>query len=454
MVNISRKNFSKLFTVILLLYLNNSYSWVGVIDYFYPSPAIIGSAASSKPLVMALNPASLTNNKSNSLELGLAGYFPDSHISTYTKNNNPLVPVPIRMAEVNNLANKYNKIILPNISYNHHLQNNNTLGVAFYSVGGFGVKYKTNNNALILKAPPPTPAVTALPGLLGDGDVETLLRIAILDTSFAHLFKLKYSNNNYLSLGASLLIGLETYKAKGIQNLAALSAYPSNISNQDTEFSIGIGAKLGALYKINDLFLSLAWQSKIKQTKFKKYKGLFTNQGELDIPMLLTAGAAYQFLNKFIISSDLQIIFYDQVDFYNNKYSPISEFGADNGAGIGWSNAISTNNTIQWQFFNKYTARLGVNYTFKRLANQDLMLENILAPGTIIQLMLNAGLGVKYQQSQFDLSIVYMPNRNMQGNNNYSNILASPPAPTIYTQTINLQCKGLGFNIDYIYNFN
>ena len=59
--------------------------------------------------------------------------------------------------------------------------------------------------------------------------------------------------------------------------------------------------------------MGATWASKTYMGKFDKYRGLFAEQGDFDIPSNFGVGLAWKATNELTIAGDYQRILYSQV---------------------------------------------------------------------------------------------------------------------------------------------
>lgn len=247
-----------------------------------------GSALPQDSLASAINPAGLTRVKKQ-FDVGAAVYFPDIRYSANTTTFGPPA-VAIAGGEVKSNVSLF---FLPNAGVNLPIDEKSTFGVALYSLAGFGNRYDTSTLG----------GATGTPGVLGDSTLRSDLKQAI--TSFTYARQI----TNKLSLGASLLVGLQTLNLRGLSQLSALSGAPAYFSNKGTDYSIGGGARLGLLYQILDnLDFSASYQPKVYMTRFSKYKGILADGGSFDMPAYGNLGLAWHITPQFVLAGDVQKI--------------------------------------------------------------------------------------------------------------------------------------------------
>lgn len=97
------------------------------------------------------------------------------------------------------------------------------------------------------------------------------------------------------SWGASLIFAYQRFKAYGVETFGAFSSDASNLSNNGYDDSTGFGLKVGVQGEVSPgISLGASYQSEIAMSEFDKYKGLFAEQGDFDIPATANAGIAWK----------------------------------------------------------------------------------------------------------------------------------------------------------------
>lgn len=128
--------------------------------------------------------------------------------------------------------------------------------------------------------------------------------------------------------------------AKGVGFFAGFSAAPGNVSDQGVDSSTGAGVRLGWTGKLAPgVTLGATWASRISG-KFDKYKGLFADGGNFDIPENYGVGIAVQATPQWTIAADVQTMRYSQTPFVGNPVANLfakgQPLGSANGPGFGW----------------------------------------------------------------------------------------------------------------------
>ncbi len=399
-----------------------------------------GAALPQDAIITGVNPAGLIDVNSR-FDAGAAFYFPDFKL-TVTGSSNPAAPTDPLQMPVGTFENKYKLIFLPDIGYAKQIDEKSAWGISLYAVGGFGTEYNTTESALITV--PVGPPTFPLVGLLGDGDYKSLLRIALLNGTYARRI---YENETVnISGGVSILGAVQTYENKGAAGLAALSADSANLSGRGIDFNFGIGVRVALQLELyNKLNAVISYQPRIGMSKFSKYKGLFANSGELDIPANGLVAIAYHVNKDLALTADVQRIWYNDVNAYGNSGTCLlvappnsCQLGQANGPGFGWKNQNAYKVGVQWHTNEYLTLRAGANFA-DLIVSKDQMLENALTPGVTVKTLLSVGGTLKYNQNEINFFGVYIPNGSLKGINNF--------APTI--QTLDIKTTGFGFGLGY-----
>jgi len=251
-------------------------------------------------------------------------------------------------------------------------------GFTMVSVGGGGSRYEPNiYNSILGQDTRPKLGVSLI--------------IASLNPTIA------YKINEKHSVGASLVIGMQVFKAYGLEYFSNFTAGGSTefLTDNGTDFSYGAGIRLGWLgnFMDGDLNLGAEYTSKTYMTKFDSYKELFAEQGQLDTPGNIGLGLAYKVNNDTTVAFDINYIMYEGVAAISNigpntggNLFPVSpeenELGRDNGLGFGWSNQTVYKIGLEYTYNPTWTLRTGWNYGKSPIDETREILFNIVAPAT------------------------------------------------------------------------
>lgn len=195
--------------------------------------------------------------------------------------------------------------------------------------------------------------------------------------------------------GLTPILAYQRFEAKGLQAFGALgfSSAPTKITNNEHSSSTGFGVRVGYLGEWMD-FLSVgaAFQTKVKMSEFDDYTGLFTEQGDFDIPANWTVGVALG-PDQMRFVFDVQQILYSEIASVGNPLLPNlqqARLGDDNGAGFGWDDMTVFKGGVYFQTSGGWTWRAGYSFGEQPIPGgtnplNSQVLFNILAPGVIEQ---------------------------------------------------------------------
>lgn len=284
-------------------------------------------------------------------------------------------------------GNDTSSFVIPDFGYHRTLSPSLTFGVAAYGNGGMNTDYKTN------------PFVAY--GGSGPGGVD-LMQLFVAPT-------LAWKNGNH-AFGASLNLAYQRFKAEGIQGFAGASASPGNVSNQGYDDSTGLGFRLGWTGQVSPtVMLGATYQSKTKMSEFDKYRGLFANQGDFDIPENYGVGIAVKATPALTVAADVQQINYSDVPAVGNPvdclFMGACQLGSTNGPGFGWRDVTVYKIGLAWEMKPGTTLRAGY-VTLDQPIPASQTFFNILAPG-VVEDHLTLGLTLQMSKTS-ELSFMYM----------------------------------------------
>ncbi len=158
--------------------------------------------------------------------------------------------------------------------------------------------------------------------------------------------------------------------------------------------------------------IGAAYASKMNFEEFSKYKGLFAEQGDFDIPENYNLGVAWQATPAVKLALDYQRINYGKVASVGNPVSNLlvlgQPLGSANGPGFGYSNIDVWKLGTEYKYSQNLTLRAGYSHSDNPISGSDLgeVLFNILAPAVIEN---HVTLGFTYTLSSGDeVSMAYM----------------------------------------------
>jgi long-chain fatty acid transport protein len=255
-----------------------------------------------------------------------------------------------------------------------------------------------------------------------------------------------YQVNKTNYIGASLAIGIQQFRAYGLQafgpapdGLGYTTPGGDKFTNEGNDYSYGAGVRLGWLGKFFDkrLNLGLNYASRVYMTEFDNYVDLFAEQGDFDIPENWSVGLAFKATDKLTIAADFQKIYYSDIasvgnpgpnpanpsDFFPEgcEFLDAAEtdntcaLGRDDGMGFGWDDAEIYKIGFNYDYNPQWSFRAGYNYAEAPIQDDQVMF-NFLAPAVV--------------EHHITLGGSYRPSRNMEWSFNYmhafSNTIKGP----------------------------
>ncbi len=289
-------------------------------------------------------------------------------------------------ANAQSITSDNDYFLVPDFSYNWMLGTDGSVGLTVYGNGGMNTEYKGgqaqhNNGAGV---------ATTTAGTFGAGTTGVNLQQLFIAGTYARKF------NPTASWGVSALMAYQRFEAKGLANFAGYSTDGANLSNNGTDTSTGFGLKIGVQAEaLPGLNLAASYQTKMNMSEFDKYKGLFAEKGDFDIPATWTVGLAWTVLPKNVVTFDVQKIMYSDVAAIANPISNLVGasnscatgttkrcLGGSDGAGFGWSDMTIYKLGYQWEASADWILRAGYSHGTQPIPTTEVVF-NILAPAII-----------------------------------------------------------------------
>ena len=281
-------------------------------------------------------------------------------------------------------GNNDGPFFIPEMGANYMLSDDMSVGLTVVGTGGMNTNY---TNLFFFDA--------TGPGTTG----INLEQVRILPT-------LSYKINNEHSVGVSLQVAYQQFKAWGIDNFMPMSSAPNQLTGKGRDDSWGFGLSLGWQGQITDkLTIGAVYNSKIDMDEMDDYAGLFAEQGDLDVPENYGIGLAFQATDDLLLAFDVQQINYEGVKSISNPLNLAAPLGANNGSGFGWNDMTVYKLGAEYQWNNQLTLRAGWSHSDQPIDNDQTMF-NILAPAVIED---HATIGMTYTLPQgSEISMFYM----------------------------------------------
>jgi long-chain fatty acid transport protein len=294
---------------------------------------------------------------------------------------------------------------IPEFGYNRMMRDDLSLGVSVYGNGGMNTTYPQGS----FQCPTPTGFVPANI-LCGAGEVGVDLAQLVVAPTVA------YKVSPQHSVGASLLLGYQMFKATGLQAFSQLSGDVGNLTNRGYDSATGAGLRVGYMGRLSDMVtVGAAYSTKIDMGKFDKYKGLFAEEGNFDIPSNYSLGVAITPAPRWTVALDYQRINYsDSRAVSNPSQPPVAPLGASNGPGFGWQDIDIFKIGVAWQMNDAWTLRAGYNRGDNPITARDVTF-NILAPGVMKE---HYTFGFTYamsKDSELSGAVMYAPRQEVTG---------------------------------------
>lgn len=338
-----------------------------------------GVALPADSLAAATNPAGMVFVGTR-FDFGVT-YFRPIRFGTITGNT-----LPPGYPNVNGRydPNGRTNFFLPELGYNRLIRPKLSFGVALFGNGGLNTTYRT-----------PIP-------LLGSTKAGVDLEQLFISPTVAY----KFTPHN--SVGVSLNIAYQLFRAEGLQNFATpnSSSAPADVTDHGYHYSAGAGVRVGWLGEINKyVSLGATYQSETFVSKFDKYRGLFAEQGGFNIPANFAGGVALKPTTKLTVFLDVERIQYGQIKSIANSGSNQALLGSNNGPGFGWNDITAIKTGVAYKVSPKLTVRGGYNHSGQPIPNTETFF-NLLAPG-VVQNHVTAGATWKLSGSK-ELNFAYL----------------------------------------------
>jgi long-chain fatty acid transport protein len=329
-----------------------------------------------------------------------------------------------------------NYFLVPEFGYNHMMSDTLALGVTVYGNGGMNTDYQALGGAL---------GTTNLLG--GNGS----LGIDLVQLIIAPTAAFKVAPNH--SIGIAPLLGYQKFAATGIQGFTGVSTSPANVTENGHDDAFGYGVRIGYMGKITPtVTIGAAYASKMDFQEFDKYKGLFAEEGDFDIPENYNLGVAWQATQAVKLALDYQRINYADVASVGNPSGDILNcmmgvvancLGGSAGAGFGYANIDVWKLGMEYKASQNMTYRAGYSHNDNPISGSDTaeVTFNILAPAVITD---HLTLGFTYTLASGDeMTMSYM--------HGFENEVsgARPAAFGGGTDTIKMYQNSLGFQYSW-----
>lgn len=381
-----------------------------------------GVAFAQDALAAATNPAGMVMVGERA-DVGVALFSPDREYTTTAGTLDP-TPIPGFSAftsfGVNPSAggtedSEKNYFFVPQFGYNWMLGSDRSFGFTLYANGGMNTRYENANTYW---------------ATLAGGDGTTGVDLSQLFFAFTYAQKITKTS----SWGVAPIIAYQRFKAYGLEFFKGFSTSPNNVTNNGYDDSWGWGLKAGIQGEVAPGFsLGASYQTEMKMSEFDKYKGLFAEQGDFDIPASANLGLAWKVTPSAVLTFDAGRIWYSKVKSVGNPMNPAFQqcsmalasggsaattstcLGGSNGPGFGWEDINVYRIGFQWGDAD-WTWRVGYIKNDQPIPSSEVLF-NILAPGVQEQ-HLTFGFTKKMgSKNELTFAAMYSPEETVKGTN-------------------------------------
>lgn len=293
--------------------------------------------------------------------------------------------------------------ILPEMGMTMPLTENLHVGIAFAPNGGGSTVYPYN----FFSYNPLNPPVPGTGATIGGELMQLLVPITV-----------GYKINEDNSVGVALDLAAQRFRMYGLQSFKTfsqtfgvpISSDYAHLTNLGYDYSYGAGLKLGYLGEFFDdkLSVGLSYTSRTYMTKFDKYRGLFAEQGDFDIPANYGLGIAFKPKKNLVIAADVYKIEWSSIAALGNRGPGTSPPGAvnpnqypgpggnlalggvpslndaglatgnDRGMGFGWKDQTVYKLGVNWGVNERLQLRAGFNYGKSPISDDQLTFNTLL----------------------------------------------------------------------------
>lgn len=322
--------------------------------------------------------------------------------------------------------------LVPELGYNRMLGSDMSLGVSVYGNGGMNTSYPQGDFNC-----GGGPANM----LCGSGDLGVDLMQLIVAPTFA------YKLNPQHSLGASVLLGYQRFKAEGLQafdnapGFPTFTSAPGKVTNNGYDSATGAGLRIGYMGRLSDaITIGASYSSKVYMGKFEKYSGLFADGGDFDIPSNYSLGVAFTPHPDWLVALDYGRINYSGVAAVGNSSTAPALLGSTDGPGFGWSDVNVLKIGTTWRLNERWTLRAGYNHGDNPIGSADVTF-NILAPGVVTDHYTLGFTWATNKDSELTGALMIAPRQTVTGSSMFNGIMGAGAGGS---ETIGMRQTSLG----------
>lgn len=298
-----------------------------------------------------------------------------------------------------------NWFAVPNSSASYRLPPNpffDVIGYSVYGSGGMNTDYPAVAGG----------AFSPGSGIFGFGAFGVDLQQALLSVAVAKTI------SPGVSIGIAPILARQQIKLRGLGAFAGASQDPARVSNNGTDVAWGFGVRGGIEAAVAPgIRVGVAGNSPIWSEEFDKYRGLFAEQGDFDIPASIQAGVAFDLTRDVTLLVDYRHIWFGSVNSSANPSTNIllgNPLGSNNGPGFGWDDVDVVKLGIEWRKSADLTLRAGYSYATSPISPRDVQF-NVLAPA-VVQHHITAGFEYRLDKAwSVEFAGLYAPEESVSG---------------------------------------
>jgi long-chain fatty acid transport protein len=321
-------------------------------------------------------------------------------------------------------ANESQNFLVPEVGFTKMINRQMALGLAVYGRGGMNTDYGRPF------------------GLFGTSNPGVDLSQLFVVPSFA----VRLSPEHTVGFGIDL--AYQRFEATGLENFQAMSSSPDNLTNNEHASAIGFGWRMGWIGRIHPMLtLGASYQSRTHMREFDEYAGLFAEQGDFDIPDMLTGGLALNVSGKATVVFDVSHIRYSEIASVANPLLPnlgLAPLGSDEGAGFGWEDVTAYKLGLAYDYSETLTLRGGWNYAEQPIPATETLF-NFLAPGVVEHHLTLGGTWEFAPGMEFTAAFMHAFEKTVEGSSSIPQMFGGGEADlTMFEDSF-----GIGFGMDF-----
>jgi long-chain fatty acid transport protein len=300
-----------------------------------------------------------------------------------------------------------NLFLIPSMGGTWQWKEDMVLGFAFIGAG-LKTEYNqtANSDSCQRVNAGAVPGYTACPPTVFDPNITitpgTEAGVQLMQAQF--IPSIAWKINKTHTLGASIVLAGQYFRAEGLEAFADLGfTSGTDPISSDWDNSWGAGVRVGWLGKFDDdrFNVGVNYSSRVYMSEFERYKNLFAEQGDFDIPENYALGLSYKVKPNIAVAFDVQRINWSDVASIGNPGPAVDQaitgnlfplcpgtsdkepckLGGDLGLGFGWQDQTVYKIGVDWMYSEKLNLRAGWNYGETPIP-ADQVLFNMLAPAT------------------------------------------------------------------------